>query len=132
MVALGNMPSEALQTADFCVKVNDLFDVMNSVSQSGGLKAVTKRKFFDERIAFLESGLIFVKSWHFCSRRQGRFKDILFHHAWQISVSAIRNLLIELMQRRGLSYVATRRFCQDPVEVNLQNFCIPQTQYPCR
>ncbi len=116
MVFLGLMPEESLQTATFCDVINDLFDVLNSVSHQGGLKAVVKQMFLEDRLVFLRQQMLFIESWIFCSRKQGRFKSLLFKQAWQISVSGIYNLLEQLMQHRGLKYVATRRFSQDPIE----------------
>ncbi|KAL3284026.1 hypothetical protein HHI36_018196, partial [Cryptolaemus montrouzieri] len=123
-VASGNLPSEAVHTAEFVHKVDSLFDSLNgysfSVPEGKPLKGVLKRD--SPHIEYWSKMLLELRNWKLIDKRNNKDVTNQFHFikGWQITIRSIIYLWHRL-QKVGFKYFSLRSFNQDPLE-NL--FCI--------
>jgi hypothetical protein len=118
------LEAAALQTADFVQRVNDLFDMLNSVRlYDKGFKQPICRGSLASQSDQLREFEAFLQSWQFQPRsgRAGRV-TMKFKEAWCLSIAALRHLCTMLIQEEGFDFVYTRRLTQDHVEVGDMTF----------
>ncbi|XP_064465409.1 uncharacterized protein LOC135376898 [Ornithodoros turicata] len=113
LISTGYMHPAATATSDFLLRMDVLFDCLNSSSiQQGDDKKMrfaisdsTKHK------ELLESAVQWIAQWKFDSDRQPPTV-----RGWQITICAILALWEDLHQNFGFEHLLTRRLNQDPVE----------------
>lgn len=124
-------PPEAIATANFCKMFDNFFDCMNVRNTQ---EAILKRKEFlkpyessdDQRFTWLiDTFLKYFSDWEECiADRPGQFSDnakAKMFISWQtyegvkITVHSIIDVVKYLLSK-GVPYVLTERFCQDPLE----------------
>ncbi|XP_075727930.1 uncharacterized protein LOC142769029 isoform X1 [Rhipicephalus microplus] len=113
MVYAKVLPASAITTAQFCDRMDRIFDALNSSSKkrtSQKLRhAIMKND--SELIDFLRGQLPWIASWQFVGRRQPQ--TIV---GWQITIQAICQLWGDLSKNYNFEYLLTRRLQQDPLE----------------
>ncbi|XP_064462001.1 uncharacterized protein LOC135372284 [Ornithodoros turicata] len=115
LISWGCMPPAATETSEFLLKMDQLFDCLNSssVEQSDdddkkmryAMNNSTKHK------ELLESAAQWVAQWKFHSDRQPPTV-----RGWQITIRAVLALWEDLHQNFGFDHLLTRRLNQDPLE----------------
>ncbi|KAH6924175.1 hypothetical protein HPB50_013358 [Hyalomma asiaticum] len=107
------LPASAITTAQFCDRMDRIFDALNSSSKkktSQKLRhAIVKED--SELIDFLRGQPPWIASWTFDGRRQPQ--TVI---GWQITIQAICQLWDDLSKNYNFEYLLTRRLQQDPLE----------------
>ncbi|XP_049516658.1 uncharacterized protein LOC119437561 isoform X2 [Dermacentor silvarum] len=113
LVYVNELPSSAIATANFCERMDKLFDALNSSSPkkySQKLRYAIK-KGQNELVKFLREQLLWIASWKFSAKRQPH--TII---GWQITIQAVVQLWEDLSENYNFIYLLTRRLQQDPLE----------------
>uniref|UniRef100_A0A1I8HKK7 CCHC-type domain-containing protein n=3 Tax=Macrostomum lignano TaxID=282301 RepID=A0A1I8HKK7_9PLAT len=123
LVHHNELSEDALQTAEFAKRLNDIFDMLNSAHLYGkGFQQPIHRDTLSAQIDRLTEAEDFVRSWRFLPLNGRAVKPTMpFKEGWLLSLSATKQLCTTLIRDHHFDYVCTRRFTQDHVE-NL--FCI--------
>lgn len=116
-VALQSLPKSALITATFCEKVNRLIDIMNSSLQFGSTPFKSALKLNSESFIEIEQLKEWVLRWKVVnSKGQVRNRQFRFLRGIIMSLNSLKLICISVSQKYNLSYIMTRRLCQDPLE----------------
>ena len=117
------IPEQAMQTAAFVKKMNDLWDVFNCASlQAQGLKQAVTRTNLKSRLTVLDEASLFIESLQFKSRKTDKVKEFLpSKNGLLLSIAAFRCLLTNLLDsddsfESDVKFISGRRFNQDCVE----------------
>ena len=112
-VETNKLPVEALPTADFILKMNNLFDCFNSenyVHPNTYKRAISDKsshiQFFNEMIAY-------IKSWDIGNVSNDVFK---FNKGWIITIRSVMMLWDDLKKEGEFRFLLTRQLNQDPLE----------------
>ena len=99
-VERSQMPSEALQTAQFLETVNAMWDFVDShyLNALLGKKPVTAKD-FDLDMARFQSFIEFAKTWKFM--KNNKVTHLPSHKGWILCLSAMMQLCIELIQEKS-------------------------------
>ena len=117
-VAFGQMPVEALVTANFIEKINRLFDVMNSqkISEQNKYKKPLRLTSVDQ-LAVLDSSLDWMKDWKFVGNEMGNRKQTLpFRDGWILTIQSLKSVVMDLLTNFSYKFILTSRFNQDALE----------------
>ena len=95
-VQQGEMEERALETADFCEKVNLLWDFINSntLDAPPSKRAISMKKYYED-MARLAAFQEFVCSWQFIAPN-GKPRSLPSHMGWKMALSSIKQLSGEL------------------------------------
>lgn len=117
------IPAQAVQTAAFVKRMNDLWDVFNCASLQGeGLKQAVTRANLQSRLAVLDEASLFIESLQFRSRKTDQIKSFLpSKNGLLLSIAAFRRVLTDFLHcddcfEPGVKFLIGRRFNQDCVE----------------
>jgi hypothetical protein len=117
-VNFNQLDQAALPTADFIEKIDKIFDVLNSRTQSAKhkwKKPLTSTS--NDQFELLDEAVDWIKSWKF--RHVNTKKEITslpFHQGLLQTIRAIRQVSHQLLTEHGFRFVLTSRFNQDIVE----------------
>ncbi|KAH6920999.1 hypothetical protein HPB50_028014 [Hyalomma asiaticum] len=107
------LPASAITTAQFCDRMDRIFDALNSSSKKKSSQklrhAIVKED--SELIDFLRGQPPWIASWTFDGRRQPQTVV-----GWQITIQAICQLWDDLSKNYNFEYLLTRRLQQNPLE----------------
>lgn len=113
LVYVKELPDSALATANFCDRMDMLFDALNSSSPKKNAQkmryAIIKGK--SEVLDFLEAAAPWIATWNFEGRRQPHTIT-----GWQVTIKAILMLWEELSNKYNFRFLHTRRLQKDPLE----------------
>ena len=114
---LNMMPKEALDTADFMMKVNAIFDLGNDTSPNQpAKKAAVCKASLTEKLVALDSAIEWIGDLRFFSNTTHKeSKRHTFPDGWRIALRSMR-LLSEELLNDGLRHVPLRRLGQDHIE----------------
>lgn len=115
----GKIDPSSFATEQFCLKMNDLFDVLNSSpSQRGRTPFHQELKLGSEGWKFLSEIKSWIEGWKIYRVRDNRLKTSQFRfvNGWLQAINGAKELLIEFNTNYNLHYIYTRRLCQDPLE----------------
>jgi hypothetical protein len=120
--ALGQLPKEAEDTAAFCRRVNDIFDVLNSSVRKGITTYQSALTVDSSLLNYLDEAATWIKSWKVIGPKDdnitGRF---CFIDGLLMNIASVKLIVVELTATHGFKYLCTRRLCTDPIE---NYFCI--------
>lgn len=104
----------AITTAEFVNRMDQLFDIMNSLSPRArpGKEAITTAN-IDQKFEVLDSAMSWIESWTF---QDSKSAQMPFQKGWLITIANMKRVVRDLLER-GFSFVATRRLNQDCLEV---------------
>lgn len=113
LVYVNELPTSAIATANFCGRIDKIFDALNSSSPHKNAQKCRYgiKKGDNELIQFLQEQLLWFPSWKFSAKRQPR--TVI---GWQITIQAILYLWEDLSRNYEFIYLLTRRLQQDPFE----------------
>ncbi|XP_064473292.1 uncharacterized protein LOC135387973 isoform X2 [Ornithodoros turicata] len=113
LISVGCMPPAATETSEFLLKMDQLFDCLNSssVEQSDDKKMRYAMNNSTKHKELLESAAQWIATWKFDSDRQPPTV-----RGWQITIRAVLALWEDLHQNFGFEHLLTRRLNQDPLE----------------
>ena len=118
LVEDGSLERSALLTADFVEKINDLFDLVNSsrLRSFQHQRPITKGN-SSLKIDKMDTYISWIKQWRF--QKNGKiFQSMPFQNGWVVTLSNMKHVVLNCLSD-GFSYVCTRHFNQDCLEVCL-------------
>lgn len=113
LVYANQLPKEAMATANFCDRMDKLFDALNSSSPKKTAQKCRHaiKKGDPELVQFLNDQIPWIQSWKFDAKRQPQ--TIV---GWQITIRAVLDLWEDISTNYNFVYLLTRRLQQDPLE----------------
>ncbi|RXG60975.1 Transposable element P transposase [Armadillidium vulgare] len=107
-------------TAEFCLKVNNLFDILNS-SPSQRNRSPFHEELRRDSVGwnYLTDMVCWVQEWKIYRDIEGQREvtaHFKFKDGWIQAINGVKMLLQELNANFKLKSVYTRRLCQDPIE----------------
>ncbi len=115
----GQLGPHAVSTATFITNINNLFDVCNSSRQRGitKFKSAMTGEENDPNLLFLREMSAWLSTWKVINQKgeniTSKFK---FRDGWQMNISALTELAMELRKDYSFNYLLTRKLCTDPLE----------------
>ena len=112
MATLDKISNTATNTAEFVLKMDQLFDIFNSMT----LKSIKRwRRAFcgkDEQITFLREIADWIRSWDFVNSKS----TIFCQEGWILSIYCLLGLWEDMKNNYGFKFILTSRLNQDPIE----------------
>lgn len=119
LVHFDRLSTSHLDTADFCSKVNDIFDVCNSARTNNvGFKKAVGDNNFQETMSFLKDSMTFMRTLKFLPNDPTKKtkQKMPFQEGWLLSLASFCEMLPFLINECGFKFVRLRQFTQDHVE----------------
>lgn len=117
-VAANFLPREALPTSEFCMKINHIFDVLNSSQKSAILPFQTALTVESQvTLAFIDEAIVWLKSFQIFDKK-GKVVNSNFRciEGTILALTSVKHLVYHLHEKAGFRYLLTRRLCQDSLE----------------
>ena len=117
--ACNDLSESARETAEFCAKMNNIFDCLNTNTQFSPcpLKRAISPITTPETYEFIEEALKWLRSWKIYDKKNNvinsRFK---FLDGLCLALKVVAALSIDLAEHYDFSYFMSRRICTDSLE----------------
>ncbi len=117
-VQFGSLPASAKETADFVLKINNLFDCLNSSSRVHEYKFKSALTIDSSLLQYLDEIQEWLSSWEIRSLKTGKVVSgkFRFRDGFMNNITAVKMLLGELVSNKQFQFLLTRRLCSDPLE----------------